>query len=106
MTASIPGKNKAIIAYLSFVGFLIAASMNANQKEEFATWHIKNMFGIIILWIVSLVTQLNIDLLTGDILQITSILFLIYSLIMAIRDKKQGVPLLSDKFQEWFTFLD
>lgn len=106
MTESIPGKTKAILAYATFVGFLIAASMNASQKDEFATWHLKNMFGIIVLWIISLVTQLNINLLTGDILQIISILFLIYSLVMAIQDKKRGVPFLSEKFQQWFTFLD
>ena len=34
MTESIPGKTKAILAYATFVGFLIAASMNANQKDE------------------------------------------------------------------------
>jgi uncharacterized membrane protein len=106
MTESLPGKTKAILAYSTFVGFLIAASINANEKDDFATWHIKNMFGIILLWIVSLVTQFNINLLAGDILQITSILCLIYSLVMAIQNKKQGVPILSEKFQQWFTFLE
>jgi len=106
MAESIPGKTKAILAYATFVGFLIAASMNGNEKDEFATWHIKNMFGIIIIWIVSLVIQLNINYLTGDVLQILSILFVIYSLIMAVQDKKQGVPFLSKKFQQWFTFLE
>ena len=106
MTESLPGKTKAIVAYLTFIGFLIAASMNGNHKEEFATWHIKNMFGIILIWIISLVTQFNIDLLTGDILQVISILLLIYSLVMAIQGKKKGFPFLSEKFQQWFTFLD
>jgi hypothetical protein len=106
MTESLPGRTKAILAYATFVGFLIAASMNANEKEEFATWHLKNMFGIIIIWIISLVTQLNIHLISGDILQIISILCLIYSLVMVIQNKKQGVPFLSEKFQQWFTFLD
>lgn len=106
MTESIPGKNKAILAYATFVGFLIAASMNANQKDEFATWHLKNMFGIILIWIVSIVTKFNINLFFGDILQIISILSLIYSLVMAFQDKRQGVPFLSEKFQQWFTFLD
>ena len=38
-----PGKNKAIIAYITFIGMLIAISMNRDEKHEFATWHIKNM---------------------------------------------------------------
>jgi uncharacterized membrane protein len=106
MAEIIPGKKKAIIAYLSFVGFLIAATMNSDPKDEFATWHIKNMFGILLIWIVSMAVQFNIDLLTGDILNIISVLMLAYSLIMAILGKKKAIPFLSKKFQEWFTFLD
>ncbi|MGY8886991.1 MAG: hypothetical protein ACKVGT_09250 [Flavobacteriales bacterium] len=106
MAESIPGKNKAILAYATFVGFLIAASMNSNEKDAFATWHLKNMFGIIILWIISLAAQFNMNLLTGDMLQIASIVFVMYSLIMAIQGKKKGIPFLSEKFQQWFTFLD
>jgi uncharacterized membrane protein len=106
MAESIPGKNKAILAYATFIGFLIAASMNANQKDEFATWHLKNMFGIIVIWIVSIVTKFNINLFSGDIIQIISILSVIYSLVMVFQNKKQGIPFLSEKFQQWFTFLD
>ena len=106
MEETIPGKKKAIITYLTFVGFLIAASMNSNQKDNFATWHIKNMFGIMVIWIVSWAIQFNINLLVGDVLQIVSVLMLLYSLVMAILNKKQSIPLLSEKFQEWFTFLD
>jgi uncharacterized membrane protein len=101
-----PGKTKAILAYITFVGFLIAASMNSTKKDLFAIWHIKNSFGIILIWIVSYVTQLHINLLTGDILQIASIVFLLYSLVMAMRGEKEGLPILSEKFQQWFTFLD
>tara|TARA_R110002110_G_scaffold92763_16_gene242021 strand:+ start:7132 stop:7452 length:321 start_codon:yes stop_codon:yes gene_type:complete len=106
MAESIPGKNKAILAYATFIGFLIAASMNANQKDEFATWHLKNMFGIIVIWIVSIVTKFNINLFSGDIIQIISILSVIYSLVMTFQNKKEGIPFLSEKFQQWFTFLD
>ena len=106
MADTIAGKNKAIIAYLTFIGFLIAASMNSDRKDEFATWHIKNMFGIIVIWIVSLAVQFNIHLLTGDLLYILSVLMLVYSLVMAILEKKRAIPFLSEKFQQWFTFLD
>lgn len=100
------GKNKAIIAYLTFIGFFIAVSMNKDEKHEFATWHIKNMFGLLLLLFVSLVFQYKISLLFGDILWGIAALSWLFSLIMSITNKKIGIPYLSEKFQDWFTFLD
>ncbi|MDT0554930.1 hypothetical protein [Patiriisocius hiemis] len=100
------GKNKAVIAYLTLIGFFIAVSMNKDEKHEFATWHIKNMFGLLLLLFVSLVFQYQISLLFGDILWGISALSWLFSLIMAITNKKIGLPYLSEKFQDWFTFLD
>lgn len=100
-----PGKQIAVIAYAPFVGFLIAFFMNDEDHHEFATWHIKNMFGLFIMFMVSVIVQSQIDFLTGDILWFITFLLWIYSWVMAILNKKKGVPALSEKFQEWFTFL-
>ena len=100
-----PGKTKAIIAYITFVGMLIAASMNKDKPEAFATWHIKNMFGLCLLFIIAIVTQFNIHLLTGDILYGITVLLWIFCFIMAILNKTVGIPFFSKKFQTWFTFL-
>ncbi|MCH7784315.1 MAG: hypothetical protein IIB06_02710 [Bacteroidetes bacterium] len=100
------GKNKAIIAYITFVGMLIAYFMNRDEKHEFATYHIKNMFGLVLLLFISQVTQANIHLLAGEILWLFSSIFWLYSLLMAFDNKKKGIPWLSEKFQEWFTFLN
>ena len=48
-----PGKSKAIIAYITIVGLLIAISMNKDEPHEFASYHIKNMFGITLMFFVS-----------------------------------------------------
>lgn len=100
-----PGKNKAIITYITFVGMLIAISMNKDKPEAFATWHIKNMFGLCLLFIIALVTQFNIHLLVGDILYVIAVLLWVYCFIMALRNKTIGIPFFSKKFQTWFTFL-
>jgi len=99
-------RSKAIIGYITFVGMFIAMSMNSENKDEFATWHIKNMFGLFLLWIISVVTQYYILGLVGEILWYLIIIFWFFSLAMAILRKKRGIPILSKKFQEWFTFLD
>lgn len=96
------GKNKAIIAYLTFIGLLIALSLNQHpQKDSFAQWHIRNMFGLLILLFISIV--LNNTL--GFYLYWISVALWLFSLFMAILGKKQALPWLSEKFNEWFRFL-
>lgn len=97
------GKTKAIIAYLTFVGLLIAYFMNKDNKHEFATWHIKNMFGLLIFLFVAVALQ---EYPIGVYFYLATVAMWVVSLIFTIANKKQGVPFLSEKFQSWFTFLD
>ncbi|TDI78422.1 MAG: hypothetical protein E2O83_06250 [Bacteroidetes bacterium] len=101
--ASPPGKTKAVVAYLTFIGMLIAYFINKDNRHEFATWHIKNMFGLLILLFVAVALQ---SYAIGFYIYWTSVVLWIISLIMALFNQKRGIPFLSDKFQTWFTFLD
>jgi len=101
--ASPPGKTKAVVAYLTFIGLLIAYFINKDNRHEFATWHIKNMFGLLILLFVAVALQ---SYAIGFYVYWTSVVLWIISLIMALFNQKRGIPFLSDKFQTWFTFLD
>lgn len=100
------GKNIAIIAYITFIGTIIAYIMNIDHKHDFAKFHIKNMFGLILLLFVSQVTQASVNLLLGEILFVFAFFLWAYSIIMAITNQKKGVPFVDEKFQEWFKFLD
>ncbi|OAB78138.1 hypothetical protein ULVI_11695 [Cochleicola gelatinilyticus] len=100
------GKSKAIIAYITFIGMFIAYFMNRDQKHAFATWHIKNMFGLVLILLISQVIQAYVDLLIGEIIWVISFLLWVFSMIMAISNKQKAIPVLSEKFQQWFTFLD
>ncbi len=100
------GKNIAIIAYITFIGTIIAYIMNTDKKHEFAKFHIKNMFGLILLLFFSQVTQASVNLLLGEILFVIAFFLWAYSIIMAITNQKKGVPIVDEKFQEWFKFLD
>lgn len=102
-----PGKMKAVIAYFTLVGLLIAITMNKDENDDFALWHIKNMFGLCLIIFVSFVLSYQEYLLYfGSVLFYGSILFWFYSLIMAVINKQSGIPYLSQKFQKWFTFLN
>lgn len=100
-----PGKSKAIIAYLTFIGMLIAYFMNRDDRHEFATWHIKNMFGLVVLLFISQIVQIYY-LVPGEIIWWIAFVGWLFSLIMAISNRKSALPYFSEKFQEWFKFLD
>ncbi len=100
------GKNIAVIAYITFIGTIIAYILNIDNKHDFANFHIKNMFGLILLLFISQVTQASVNLLFGEALFVIAFFLWAYSIIMAITNQKKGVPLLDKKFQEWFKFLD
>ncbi len=106
MKNSSPRKSTALIAYAPFVGFLIAYYINKDEKEPFTTWHIKNMFGLTILFISSLIVQSQISYIIGDIAWLLCCIIWLYCWAMAYFSKTKGIPFLSEKFQEWFTFLD
>ncbi len=99
------GQKYAIIAYITFVGLIIAWFMNREDKFEFATWHIKNMFGLVLILFVSQAMQSQY-LLVGEIIWWIAFGSWLLSLIMAISGRKSGIPWLSDQFQKWFLFLN
>lgn len=100
------GRNKAIIAYLTFIGMLIAYSMNRDSKDPFATWHIKNMFGLVLGQFAFLILDNYLSETMYAIVYALLFLGWLYSIIMAITNQKKGIPVLSEKFQEWFSFLN
>jgi hypothetical protein len=102
-----PGKSKAVIAYITIIGLMIAISMNKDESHEFASWHIKNMFGLTLMFFVSVAMSYQEYLLfVGRIFFFGSMFFWLFSMVMALLNKKVGIPLLSDKFDSWFTYLN
>lgn len=102
-----PGKSKAIAAYITFIGLLIAISMNKDEPHDFAGWHIKNMFGLTLIFFVSFAMSYQEYLLIpGRVLFFGSVFFWFFSFIGTLMNKKLGIPFLSGKFQTWFTFLN
>ena len=101
------GKTKAVITYLLFVGMFIAISMNKDETHEFASWHIKNSFGLALMFFVSVVMSYQEYLIwIGAIFFYGSMFAWLYSFIMALLNRKSGIPWLSDRFAAWFKFLD
>ncbi len=98
-------KGLAIVAYITFIGMIIAYFLNRDKKSEFVRAHVQNMFGLFLILIVSQVTQAYINPYLGDGLWLVSFLLWAFSLVTAILGDFPRIPVLSDKFREWFVFL-
>ena len=105
-TSTPEGKNIAIVAYITFIGMFIAYSINRDKKQAFVTAHIKNMCGLVFGLMISQTTQKYINSQLGDLLWWVVFSLWVYSIIAVLQNKLPNIPYLSEKFQQWFTFLD
>jgi len=93
-----------MIAYLTVVGLVIALVMNNDKKNRFAAFHIKQSLGIMLTgFAVGLVSWVPF---LGWILGLVAFFVLVYmwvaGLMNAINGKEKVVPILGDKYLEWF----
>ena len=98
------GKTIAIIAYITIVGLLIAFIMNNDKKNAFAAYHLRQSLGLGITGLA--LSIINVIPILGWIVSILGTIFLIVVWVMglmsALNGKEKPVPVLGEKFQEWF----
>ncbi len=94
----------AIIAYLTIIGLVIAFIMNNDKKAPFASYHIRQSFGLAICGLTF--GMIGIIPILGWILSFVGIFLLCFmwikGLLNAIKEKEKPVPFLGKKFEEWF----
>ena len=100
------GKNTAIIGYLTIIGALIAIFMNQEPKNEFARFHIRQAFGLHLLyWLMGYVVS-NIDMwMLHSAYWILFFALWFYGFIGAVQKKWHTIPVIGPYFQRWFTFI-
>ncbi|KPM33273.1 Hypothetical protein I595_176 [Croceitalea dokdonensis DOKDO 023] len=100
------GKNTALIGYFTIVGSLIALTMNNEPKNAFARFHIRQAFGIHLLY-----HALAIGMSYANISIVSLLLFIGYLMLwgfgfwQAIKGKTDPLPFVGRYFQKWFTFV-
>jgi uncharacterized membrane protein len=94
------GKNVAIIAHLTIIGWIIALVMNSNNKNEFSSFYIRQVLGIMLFAIV-----LSWIPILGWLIGFVLFVFWIMSLIYAIGGNQKEVPLIGSLIQDWFKSL-
>jgi uncharacterized membrane protein len=91
------GKTKAIVAHITWIGWLIALIVNSSQKDEIASYYIRQLLGIYLFAVViSFIPFVNF------IGWIATFVFWLLSLISAINGEMKEVPFVGHYFQDWF----
>lgn len=95
------GKTKAIVAHITLIGWIVALVLNQSEnKDEFASFYIRQMLGLLIVSILILwIPVLNL------ILSIVLLVFWVMSLIGAAGGELKPTPLVGHYFQDWFKAL-
>ena len=93
------GKGVAIIAHLWWIGWIIALIMNNSNKTELGSFYIRQTLGIFLLSFFSFIPII------GWVIGLVTVVLWILSFIGAIAENQKPLPLIGDKFQEWFKSL-
>ena len=97
------GKTAAIISHFTVIGLIIAFVLNMNKKNTFASFYIRQMLGLNLLymaniWIVYRYLGNTIGWAVGVLL---FVLWLI-SLLAVLKGEKKLVPVVGEQFQNLF----
>lgn len=106
MSNATPGKTTAIVSYITIVGCLIAITMNIEPKNAFARFHIRQAFGIHVLFhaLAILLTYTGLAYLSF-VIYIFYLIIWVYGFLQALNEKTKPLPVLGKYFQQWFTFI-
>jgi uncharacterized membrane protein len=97
-------KTKAIVSHLFGIGWIIALIVNMNNKEEYASYYIRQNLGLIIISIA--LSILNVIPILGQVIWfiggILLFIFWLMSLIWSVQDVMKPIPWIGEQFQSWF----
>ncbi|MDQ5928490.1 MAG: hypothetical protein QG594_264 [Bacteroidota bacterium] len=97
------GKSIAITSYILIIGVLIAMSMNAENKNSFASFHIRQALGLSITFIslALIISPFDSFLITFPMWICMSVLWT-YGIFSAIQGQTRPMPLVGGLYQKWF----
>lgn len=97
------GKSIAITSYILIVGVLIAMSMNSENKNSFASFHIRQALGLSITFIslALIISPFDSFFITFPMWICVSVLWA-YGIFSAIQGHTKPMPLVGEWYQKWF----
>jgi len=100
-------KTKAIVAHITIIGWIIALVINNNEKDELASFYIRQMLGLMIVALASVVVDFVpfIGDLLSMLLSIGVLILWVISLIGAASGEEKPLPIVGEYFQNMFASL-
>lgn len=97
------GKTAAITSYILGIGVFIAMSMNAEDKNSFASFHIRQGLGLTLTFISLGLIISNFDsmMISAPMWICISVLWT-YGIFSAIKGETRPIPLVGNLYQKWF----
>ncbi len=97
------GKTVAIIAYITLIGWIIALIMNNGNKTALGSYHVRQSLGIMCVGVILVIISWIIGIwIFSIIVNLAIFVFWVLGLISAVQGEIKPVPVLGEKFQEWF----
>ncbi|MDQ5928454.1 MAG: hypothetical protein QG594_228 [Bacteroidota bacterium] len=97
------GKTAAITSYILGIGVFIAMSMNAEDKNAYASFHIRQGLGLTLTFISLGLIISNFDslMISGPMWICISVLWT-YGIFSAIKGETTPLPIVGKLYQKWF----
>lgn len=100
----VEGKSTATIAYITLIGLIVAFVQNAEKKNTYANYHIRQSLGLmctgIALFVIGLIPFLG--WMIAFLGTIALVVLWIRGLMNAINGKQQPIPVLGHWYSKWF----
>lgn len=90
-------KSNAMLAHLSPIGWLIAWALNWRTRDQFASFYLRQLFGIYLLFIVTRFIPEYYIVAWGFMFVLWT-----YSFVGPVKGIEHSVPFIGDLFQKWF----
>ncbi len=90
------GKTKAIVAHITIVGWIIALIINSSQKDEIASYYIRQTLALHLAMLLGWIPFF------GWFLWIAALILLILSIVGALNGEIKETPIVGKYFQDWF----
>jgi uncharacterized membrane protein len=100
-------KLKAILSHITIIGWIIALVVNSGNKEEYASYYIRQNLGLLLATIALGIIGV-IPVLGWIIVAVGSLILFIFwlmSLIWSISGEMKPIPWFGEAFQSWFMTL-
>ncbi len=102
-TTTDDGKTVAIIAYIFFIGWVIALLMNNEKKTSLGSYHLRQSLGIMCVGVILVIITWIVGIwILSTIINLAIFVFWLLGFLSAIQGEMKPVPVFGEQFQEWF----